>query len=360
MFDCSKEMTGFHDKEVTLPNTARTQMRDHRDANRKRLRSGLTKVEKPLPKNFHSQGSYAMKTMVQHDDNKYDIDDGVYFDKEQLVGDRGAELSALATRQMVRDAVDDGCFKTPPEVRKNCVRVFYEAGYHVDLPVYRKIEEKNWLGDVKIYFELASVNWKRSDAREVTAWFEDENTKQSLADDPDQLRRICRLLKKYSTSRPSWCSQATSGFVITKLVTERFRPSRLRDDKALLDTMKAIKSRLDWTLEVDHPVTPNEKLSKGADDTKISFFRDRLGDAIKWLEPVEKNDCTREDARNAWDKTFNTEYFASCAVPEESTSASKSATFLTAAVAAASVLGAMSAKKAGAAPVNKGGSNRYA
>src|SRR5262249_36820625 len=59
----------------------------------------------------------------------YDIDDGVYFDKGVLVGDRGAEMSALQARQMVRDALDDGSFKTPPEVRTNCVRVYYEAGF---------------------------------------------------------------------------------------------------------------------------------------------------------------------------------------------------------------------------------------
>jgi hypothetical protein len=128
MIDCSNEMTGYYDDEVALPSTARTQMRDHRDANRKRLRNGLTKAEKPLPRNFHSQGSYAMKTMVQHDDNKYDIDDGVYFDKDQLVGDRGGEMTALAVRQMVRDAVDDGSFTRAPEVRKHCVRVYYQAG----------------------------------------------------------------------------------------------------------------------------------------------------------------------------------------------------------------------------------------
>jgi hypothetical protein len=59
-----------------------------------------------------------MKTMVQHPDKDYDIDDGVYFDKEVLVGERGAEMSALQARQMVRNAIDDGSFKTPPEVRK--------------------------------------------------------------------------------------------------------------------------------------------------------------------------------------------------------------------------------------------------
>ena len=356
MIDCSKEMNGFHKDEVTLPSTARTQMRDHRDANRKRLRAGLTKAENPLPKNFHSQGSYAMKTMVQHDDNKYDIDDGVYFDKDQLVGERGGEMTALATRQMVRDAVDDGCFAKAPEVRKNCVRVFYQAGYHVDLPVYRKIEEVDWLGSSKVYYELASATWKRSDARDVTRWFEEQNERLSPSGDEDQMRRICRFIKKFSTSRPSWCSQTTSGFVITKLVTEKFKPVKLRDDESLRDTMKTIRDRLKWSLEVTHPVTPNETLSKGSDDSKIAFLRDRLSDAISWLEPLEKSDCSRNEARDAWDKVFNTDYFANCEDIAETDSVAKSAGWAT----AASILGSISAEAAGAKPVNKSGSNRYA
>ena len=60
-------------------------------------------------------------------------------DEEDLVGERGAEMTSLQARQMVRDAVDDGKFKQAPEVRSNCVRVLYEAGYHVDLPVYRRV-----------------------------------------------------------------------------------------------------------------------------------------------------------------------------------------------------------------------------
>jgi hypothetical protein len=52
MIDCSTEMTGYYDDEVALPSTARTQMRDHRDANRKRLRNGLTKAEKAFAKEF--------------------------------------------------------------------------------------------------------------------------------------------------------------------------------------------------------------------------------------------------------------------------------------------------------------------
>jgi hypothetical protein len=358
MIDCSKEMKSYFEDQVTLPGAARTQMRDHRDANRKRLRNGLTKAEDPLPKNFHSQGSYAMKTMVQHDDNKYDIDDGVYFDKDQLVGERGGEMTALAGRQMVRDAVDDGSFTTAPEVRKHCVRVFYQAGYHVDLPIYRKVQEKDWLGNVKSHFELASTDWKRSDARNVTEWFEGQNASLSPESDPDQMKRICMYLKEFAHSRPSWSSQVTTGFVITKLVSECLKATAQRDDQALFETMKAILNRLKWNLEVSHPVTPNEKISKGSDDGKIAFFRDRLADAIGWLKPVESNDESRTKALDAWDKTFNTDFFSNLDVATESKA--EEGTISRIYGAAASILGGSSVSDTKSKPVSKEGSNRYA
>src|SRR5262245_3978561 len=102
MYDCSDDVLAHHDDEVTLPQSERTAMSDRRNANRDRLKKGLKEARKPAPEEFVSQGSYAMKTMTQHPDNGYDIDDGVYFDKAKLLGDRGAEMSALPTRQMVR------------------------------------------------------------------------------------------------------------------------------------------------------------------------------------------------------------------------------------------------------------------
>lgn len=155
MFDCSKDVRAYHDQDVTLPKSEQDAMRDRRESNRTRLRNGLASAGKPAPIEFVSQGSYAMKTMVRDPDNDYDIDDGVYFRKEDLVGDRGAEMTSLQARQMVRDAVDDGKFKKPPEVRSNCVRVFYEKGYHVDLPVYRRVITKTAIGD-EVHYELAA------------------------------------------------------------------------------------------------------------------------------------------------------------------------------------------------------------
>lgn len=164
MFDCSKEILNYHNDDVTLPQADRTTMRNHRDANRRRVTKGLAANCNPAPLEFLKQGSYAMKTMVQHPQNDYDIDDGIYFDKDGLKGAQGADKTARQTRQMVRDAVDDGRFKTPPEVRGNCVRIYYDAGYHVDMPAYRRVVTKNFFGNETVHYELASADWKRSGA----------------------------------------------------------------------------------------------------------------------------------------------------------------------------------------------------
>jgi hypothetical protein len=309
MYDCSDSVVCYHDDEITLPQEERDAMRDRRDTNRKRLKDGLNKTGKPTPLDFKSQGSYAMKTMIQHPDRDFDIDDGVYFEKVNLVGSRGGEMTALDARQMVCDVVDDARFNKKPEARKNCVRVYYNAGYHVDIPVYRRVDTSN-LGIESYHYELASSEWIRSDARDVTDWFEAENSRQSPDDtNGRQLRRITRDIKKFAKSRESWRSQILSGFGITKLVTECFVSDALRDDVSLYGTMKAIRDRLSLSLVVNHPVTPNHTITKGTADSKAEFLKDRLTDALNWLTPVFDSNCTQEKALASWDKVFSTEWF---------------------------------------------------
>ena len=268
--------------------------------------------------------------MIQHDENDYDIDDGVYFDKADLVGPQGGDKTSLDTRKMVRDAVDDGSFKKAPEVRKNCVRVYYDAGYHVDLPAYRKVTTKDWLGQDQVHYELASSSWVRSDARDVTNWFYEQN--KALSPDESngrQLRRIVRYIKKFAKSRASWGSQILSGFGITKLVTECFRASIDRDDVAVYETIKAIKDRLLINLVVVHPVTPNSTITSGDDDPKAKFLRQKLEDAIGWLSRTQDSECTREEALKCWDKVFSTDFFSTrCEAKSESNAYAKSITVL--------------------------------
>jgi hypothetical protein len=327
MFDTSTEIEGFHDEKVALPTAERTKMRNRRDANRDRLKNGLRRDGKPSAIGQHTQGSYPMHTMVQDPDTDYDIDDGVYFRKEKLVGANGGAMTALAVRQMVCDALQDDRFNTPPKVLKNCVRVYYNEGFHVDVPAYRRIEAKDpWTGKVTYTYELASSDWKGSDPREVTLWFRRRNEHHSWDfDDTDgQFCRIVRLLKKFARSRSSWKALTATGFMITKLADECFVAWQGRDDLALRETMKAIRWRLEYNAVIAHPTLSGENITK-SDDARPAYFKDRLVENLKHLEVLDAVDCTHADAMAAWDKVFCSEWFREQPAPEDSDSGTRSA-----------------------------------
>nr|WP_229802592.1 hypothetical protein [Halioglobus pacificus] len=254
-----------------------------------------------------------MKTMVQDTNNDYDIDDGVYFDANKLYGPKGGELSPLQVRQMVCDALQTSPqFKTPPAVLKNCVRVYYSEGHHIDVPAYRVVTvEDAWTGQPTTHYELASSSWKRSDPREVTHWFAAIN--QDLSPDSPknnggQFRRIVRLLKKFAKSRDSWRASTASGFMLTKLAHESFYACLNRDDIALRQTMKNIHRRLLFNEVVEHPVLLGETLTNDTDG-RPGFFRGKLAENLKHLDIFDDSDCSFEQAMNAWNKFFNTTWF---------------------------------------------------
>ena len=309
---CNKEMTSYHAEEVTLSTTDQAEMRKRRDNGRVRLKNGLTKAGHPLPKDIASQGSYAMRTMVEDPDCDYDIDDGVYFDKDDLKDAQGAHLGARAARVRVREALKDERLAYDAVVKNNCVRQKYPDGYHIDIPVYRIVRSQDYWGNVTTAYELASGDdWVTSDARAVTKWYNDAVGQELKSGDVDysQTRRITKLTKKFARSRASWKSQTTSGICLSKLVVDSIVTVSGRDDDALRATWQVIKARLDWTLQVDHPILIGKQLAKW-DDAGVSFFRDCLADALKKLEVLDTADCTRENALKAWDSVFNSTHFA--------------------------------------------------
>ena len=312
MYNCHDDILAYHNERVTLPKKEQDEMRNRRDTNRDRLKNGLKSYGEPAPSSFQSQGSYAHHTMVQHPEKDYDIDDGVYFWKDDLKGPRDGDKSSSDAKEMVRKAVHDERFNKPPEVRTNCVRVYYHAGYHVDIPVYRKVKTEDIWGDECIHYEIASSDWKESDPMEVTRWFNEQNKKQS----PDttngrQLRRQTKLNKAFARSRESWRPRIATGFMITTLlVNECYRSSVEREDEALYSTMVAMRDRLNNNLEINHPTVQGEKLAK-CNDAKTRFLREKLNRAINELQVLFEQDCTREKALKAWDKVFNTDFFSS-------------------------------------------------
>jgi len=253
---------------------------------------------------------------------------------------------------MVRDALDDGSFNKKPEVRTNCVRVYYDAGYHVDVPVYRVRTEKSSSGEDMTIVEFASTEWKRSDARDVTEWFDKENEEQSPdTDNGRQLRRITRDIKKYARSRDSWRGKILSGFGITKLVTECFRGNAAREDEALANTLGAMRDRLDLDLVIKHPVTPNETITKDSDDASARLFRDKIKEGLESLKILDDPSCTRTQALAAWDKFYATDYFSK----RDATTACATES---AAIVAPAIL--TSRTQAAPPPVRREGGGRYA
>ena len=303
IYDSAKEMTKYHNEKVRLSEEESKKLKGYGDANLERLSKGLDKNGDPTYKDKIPQGSYAMHTINQHPDNDYDIDVGIIFDREDLKGSQGADKTALDARKMVCNAMQDDRFNTPPEVLKNCVRVYYEEGHHVDMPVYKRYKDDN--GD--IIQELASSDWEESDPEAITNWYNNAVIDKS----PDtangrQMRRVTRLVKKWARSRSSW--NMPSGFIISVLVDEKYISKEGRDDEALYETLKAIRNRLLWNKQVYNPV--NGDLISDGKEAQLQKMYDELNKALnEILYVLEKVDCSFEDAMNAWSKFFNDDFF---------------------------------------------------
>ena len=321
MKDCHAQVFKYQRKEVKLSNADRDDLKDKADTNRQRLKGGLAFDGKPKPIGMHTQGSYSMKTMIQEEDGDYDIDDGVYFRKEDLVGPQGGEMSALAVRHMICDAVQDKRFTKAPEVRKNCVRIYYNEGYHIDVPSYRKIQIKDPIsGEPKTAWELASSDWKRSDARAVTKWFINANdikcSDSSKDGNSGQFVRMARLMKRFAKSRKSWKSQTTSGFAISRLVEYCYLEDEDRDDQCFRSLMQEISNRLAYDDEIGHPTLSCENIVDSG-NPKVAFFKKCIDENSKHLEVLDDANCSHEDAMSAWTRVFNTDWFEEQPDPDE-------------------------------------------
>jgi hypothetical protein len=308
MFDYNEQIEAYHETNVNLPEAIREKLRGHRKANQDRLMENIREGISVSRSSFVKQGSYAMRTTIQHEENDYDVDDGVVFKKEELVGERDAEMTPLQVRDMVLDAVSKNHpFKTKPERLKNCVRVYYEEGHHVDIPSYRKFTDAAG----KEVFEHAGSEWKKSNPKEINEWFEAqvsawEKRKEGAG---NQLRRMIRLLKRFTRSRDSW--NMPSGLILTMLVAEKFQAYD-RDDECFYYLLQNLKDRLAGNLVVENLADsgfPREKLTKTNEDANMKELRDRVGEALDKLAVLHKSDCTKEQARAAWDWVFQSDGF---------------------------------------------------
>jgi hypothetical protein len=322
MYDYSRQIDSFHDEKVVLSKSLSDRLVAHRTANENRLVSRLSQLKKGVrvsSSSFKSQGSFAMKTIIQtkFDDEEYDIDDGLVLWRADLTDKDGGDMTPAATRDLVRVALKDPRFKRQPQAKKNCVRVFYaeedEEKHHVDFPVYRKWQDSEG-EDSPIRRQLAGeTDWIDSDPTRVNVWFEEHITSLNAEREGagTLLRRCIRLLKRFCRSRSDW--NMPNGLKLTMLAVECFR-SADRVDVAFRELLRSLDRRQRVNLEVENLADesfPKAKLTKSTADSNMVELRDRASEALGKLEVLDASDCDRAAARAAWDWVFKTDgYFA--------------------------------------------------
>ena len=131
MYDMSKDLEEFLNECVVLPRKEQNELKRLRKKNIKRLKEGLDEYNEAENTNYRIiedviQGSTAMFTVIQKEQNDYDIDVAIVFEKDNLAG-KGAQ----AIKNVIVDALKRKCtgFTTEPEAKTNCVRIVYANGY---------------------------------------------------------------------------------------------------------------------------------------------------------------------------------------------------------------------------------------
>jgi len=269
-----KEFIAFNN-EIRLNAPRKELLKGNRKVIKEKIKKWFSgNKPKELQPNFWGQGSFEMNTIInpipKYDDKEnsileYDLDYGVYFIEKENEDNRRA---ITTWHDWVYSSVEDHT-NTPPEKRNTCIRVIYNDGHHIDLPIYYK--------DGGL-IELAhkTKGWTTSDPKEFYEWFNNE------AKNDQQLRRIVRYLKSWKNYRENNNSnlKLPSGFSLTILATEKFCPNE-DDDKAFRDTVQQIKNSLDLFFICLRPTTPKgENLFEKYSDTKKNNFLTSLGQLI--------------------------------------------------------------------------------
>lgn len=239
LYNASSKFNTFYNDHVVLRATEQTNLKEKKKLNIERLESGLAEYNEEHKKEYtliddKVQGSMAMSTIVQNEENEYDIDVAIIFNKDNL------PEGNTATKNMIADALKRKCkrFKTEPEAKTNCVRVEYADGYHIDFAVYRKSTDDEG-NDV---YEHCGSEWRKRDPEVITSWFNKSNK-----DSNENIRIVVRLLKMFCKSRDGW---SMPGGLIQSVLVEESIQSKDRIDETFYYTIKAIRDRLEDDKEV--------------------------------------------------------------------------------------------------------------
>jgi Second Messenger Oligonucleotide or Dinucleotide Synthetase domain len=279
MANCDDLFREFQD-EISIPSKKRDRMLTSKKGLRDRIRKDFKEKHPGYSPKFYVQGSDKMKTAIRTKDDICDLDDGVYFMRKP-------DVTATTLQQWVKDAVD-GYTDTEPEHRKKCIRNIFINDYEIDMPVYYKVDGKEYQLAVK------DNGFEDSDPKALVDWF------NGLKDKDAMLVRNVKDLK-------AWCdhkrNKMPSGLAMTILAANA--KSKIvyneREDITLRDTLKEIRKALDLRFECFVPVTPRDNLFASYSEERKKNFLTALDEFIEDADKALK-EANHRKASKLWKK----------------------------------------------------------
>lgn len=298
MYDLNSQFNDFYKNYVMLPEEEKNRLRELKKLNIDRLKDGLSEYNEENETSYKlvevlEQGSVAMGTVNQNDENDYDIDVAIVFDKDNI------PEGNISVKNIIVDALKRKCtkLKKDPEFKTNCVRIIYSEGYHIDFAIYRRFKNDS----DEYEYEHCGSEWRSRDPRAITNWFLEKNK-----DNNYNLREIVRIIKMFSKSRTWW--KMPGGLIQSVLVEEQIQEND-RLDVAFYNTIDAIKTRLFFRKNVYNPVDSSNLILKQKDRTEINNLYNRLSTHIENLSILFDDECSKNDALEAWGEFFNHSYW---------------------------------------------------
>lgn len=292
MADIQKYFEKFHEL-IRVDYDMRQDLAEKRDIVVERIERHLKEKALPTPRML-LQGSYRMGTGVKPTgDLEYDIDIGLRFDFSP-----GAHAADEA-RRWIYEAVEGHTNRC--EDKGPCVRVVYEAGFHLDLVTYCVWEDSP--GHENYRLAHKAKGWLAADppallehVRKCRALF--ENT-EDAATQTDQLRRVVRYLRRWSDVRiPREDEGKPTGLAFVLLCCSRLAPAHFLDlrpdDRLAMAALVADISGPGTRISAEKPTPEYEDVFACLTDAKmdelIADLRS-LADALKKAEqtadPIE-------------------------------------------------------------------------
>lgn len=300
MADVQRQFEQFH-KTIRADFEMSQTLQEKRDIVVDKIRDHLRDHGLPVP-TVLLQGSYKMKTGVQPiEAMEYDIDIGLRFPIYEN------DYSTATVRGWVFDAVDGHTKRV--EDRGPCIRVCYEAGYHLDIVCYAV-----WEDAYGTHFRLAhrDSGWRETNPQGLLDYVDNARNAYQGTEDTltksDQFRRCVRALRRWADElRPvDDANDKPSGIALVLLAIQYgLPPSSFFDgrsnDRSALEQLTSTLVGTIGRLRAVKPTPEHEDVLGGFSDTEMDLFKDELADlnsalvfAANNADPVEACNRLRE------------------------------------------------------------------